>query len=32
MDNIMKKKKGLGLCGPFNLENEKKKGTKLQKC
>ena len=32
MDKIMKKKRGLGLCGRFILENGERKGKKLQKC
>ena len=31
MDKIMKKKRGLELCGPFILENGERKGKKLQK-
>ena len=27
-----KNKRGLELCGPFNLENGERKGKKLQKC
>ena len=31
MDKIMKKKRGLELCGSLNLENWEMKGKKLQK-
>ena len=31
MDKIMKKKSGLELCGPFNLENRGKEGKKVTK-
>ena len=31
MDKVMKKKRGLELCGPLNLENWEMKRGKLQK-
>ena len=31
MDKIMRKKRGLQLCGSLNLENSEMKGGKLQK-
>ena len=31
MDKIVKKKRGLELCGSLNLENWEMKGEKLQK-
>ena len=31
MDKIMRKKRGLELCGSLNLENWEMKGEKLQK-